>query len=84
MPREQLVGGVPFWLLAGSCAYEFPDERAGRTLRPTEKFMALFISHEFLWTKQTDIQDLGTLPGDVNSSASNINDFIGGATAPPS
>ena len=70
MTLWQLFGVVPDWLLAGSCAHEFPDERAGRPLNLTEKFTALFISHKFLWTKQTGIQDLGTLPGDVNSTAS--------------
>ena len=30
--------------------------------------------HAFLWTKETGIQDLGTLPGDVNSVAVGIND----------
>ncbi len=28
--------------------------------------------HAFLWTKQTGMQDLGTLPGDVTSAASGI------------
>jgi probable HAF family extracellular repeat protein len=31
-------------------------------------------NHAFLWTKQTGIQDLGVLQGDVNSAATNIND----------
>jgi probable HAF family extracellular repeat protein len=30
--------------------------------------------HGFLWTKQSGMQDLGTLPGDVNSAAIGIND----------
>jgi probable HAF family extracellular repeat protein len=30
--------------------------------------------HAFLWTKATGMQDLGTLPGDVNSFAIGIND----------
>lgn len=30
--------------------------------------------HGFLWTKATGMQDLGTLPGDANSSAIGIND----------
>jgi probable HAF family extracellular repeat protein len=30
--------------------------------------------HAFLWTKATGMQDLGTLPGDVNSTGSGIND----------
>jgi probable HAF family extracellular repeat protein len=30
--------------------------------------------HAFLWTKQTGMQDLGTLPGDVTSAASGINE----------
>jgi probable HAF family extracellular repeat protein len=31
-------------------------------------------NHAFLWTKQTGMQDLGTLSGDVNSAATAIND----------
>jgi probable HAF family extracellular repeat protein len=31
-------------------------------------------NHAFLWTKQTGMQDLGVLPGDVNSAATSIND----------
>jgi probable HAF family extracellular repeat protein len=31
-------------------------------------------NHAFLWTKQTGMQDLGVLPGDVSSAATNIND----------
>jgi probable HAF family extracellular repeat protein len=31
-------------------------------------------THAFLWTKQTGMRDLGTLPGDVNSAAIAIND----------
>ena len=30
--------------------------------------------HAFLWTKETGMRDLGTLPGDVNSTGSGIND----------
>jgi probable HAF family extracellular repeat protein len=30
--------------------------------------------HAFLWTKEKGIQDLGTLPGDVNSTATGINE----------
>jgi probable HAF family extracellular repeat protein len=30
--------------------------------------------HAFLWTPETGMQDLGTLPGDANSSAISIND----------
>jgi probable HAF family extracellular repeat protein len=30
--------------------------------------------HAFLWTSETGMQDLGTLPGDANSSAISIND----------
>ena len=30
--------------------------------------------HAFLWTKQTGIEDLGVLQGDVNSAATSIND----------
>jgi probable HAF family extracellular repeat protein len=30
--------------------------------------------HAFLWTRETGMQDLGTLPGDVSSSAVSIND----------
>jgi len=30
--------------------------------------------HAFLWTKASGMQDLGTLPGDVNSTGSGIND----------
>ena len=30
--------------------------------------------HAFLWTRETGMQDLGTLPGDVNSGAIGIND----------
>jgi probable HAF family extracellular repeat protein len=30
--------------------------------------------HAFLWTHQTGMQDLGTVPGDVNSAAIGIND----------
>jgi probable HAF family extracellular repeat protein len=30
--------------------------------------------HAFLWTETTGMQDLGTLPGDVNSAAISIND----------
>ena len=39
-------------------------------------------THAFLWTKQNHMQDLGTLPGDVFSSASGINDkgqVVGGS-----
>ena len=32
------------------------------------------IFHAFLWTKEKGMQDLGTLPGDVNSTGSGIND----------
>jgi probable HAF family extracellular repeat protein len=32
------------------------------------------VTHAFLWTKKTGMQDLGTLPGDVMSFALNIND----------
>jgi len=32
-------------------------------------------THAFLWTKRTGIQDLGTLPGDLLSYATDINDF---------
>ena len=31
-------------------------------------------NHAFLWTKENGIQDLGTLPGDVNSAGIGIND----------
>jgi len=31
-------------------------------------------AHAFLWTKQTGMRDLGTLPGDFNSGAIQIND----------
>ena len=31
-------------------------------------------NHAFLWTKEKGIQDLGTLPGDVNSAGISIND----------
>ena len=31
-------------------------------------------AHAFLWTKETGIRDLGTLPGDFNSGALSIND----------
>ena len=30
--------------------------------------------HAFLWTKEKGMQDLGTLPGDVNSTGTGIND----------
>jgi probable HAF family extracellular repeat protein len=30
--------------------------------------------HAFLWTRETGMQDLGTLPGDASSLAVNIND----------
>ena len=30
--------------------------------------------HAFLWTRETGMQDLGTVPGDVNSLAIGIND----------
>jgi len=30
--------------------------------------------HAFLWTRETGMQDLGTLPGDANSAANGIND----------
>lgn len=39
-------------------------------------------THAFLWTKQNHMQDLGTLPGDVFSSASGINNegqVVGGS-----
>jgi len=39
-------------------------------------------THAFLWTKEKHMQDLGTLPGDVFSSASGINDkgqVVGGS-----
>lgn len=39
-------------------------------------------THAFLWTKENRMQDLGTLPGDVFSSASGINDagqVVGGS-----
>jgi probable HAF family extracellular repeat protein len=39
-------------------------------------------THAFLWTKENHMQDLGTLPGDVFSSASGINDkgqVVGGS-----
>jgi len=32
-------------------------------------------NHAFLWTKQTGMQDLGVLQGDVNSAATSINDI---------
>jgi len=32
-------------------------------------------SHAFLWTKETGIQDLGTLPGDASSAAIGINNL---------
>jgi len=31
-------------------------------------------NHAFLWTRETGMQDLGTLPGDVNSAGLGIND----------
>jgi probable HAF family extracellular repeat protein len=31
--------------------------------------------HAFLWTRETGMQDLGTLPGDVDSAAIGINDI---------
>jgi probable HAF family extracellular repeat protein len=39
-------------------------------------------THAFLWTKQDNMQDLGTLPADVFSSASGVNDegqVVGGS-----
>ena len=32
------------------------------------------VTHAFLWTKEKGIQDLGTLPGDIDSAALGIND----------
>jgi probable HAF family extracellular repeat protein len=40
------------------------------------------ITHAFLWTRETRMRDLGTLPGDVNSAALSINDsgeVVGGS-----
>ncbi len=39
-------------------------------------------THAFLWTKETGMQDLGTLPGDVNSAGlgtNNQGDIVGGS-----
>jgi probable HAF family extracellular repeat protein len=39
-------------------------------------------NHAFLWTRETGMRDLGTLPGDMNSAAlaiNNLGDIVGGS-----
>ena len=44
------------------------DEVVGQANLPGDQ-----VQHAFLWTKKTGMQDLGTLPGDPNSSTESIN-----------